>query len=231
MRGRYRGFIFAVLISGVLAGVISHHRLNAEDPSPVLPEFSVNGKAAELTVQDLSGLATRPLRLLIQRNNRARKFELMQVYALGVREGDDLEAEISVPSPGMRVTVYRLFRGEEGPRYLSMPFSHYFSEARPEIFREKMGPFDEEFLVVAYENTGSPDLKNIQVRYFEEKARRLVLSSFKTNITFSSLKFKLKDYGGDRDEKFFERDAQLLIDRFVDPRRIFMIRLWKIEDA
>ena len=59
--------------------------LGASEDVPRLPRFFLNGKPALVTVQDLSGLGTRPLRLLLQKNNKAHGDELIQVYALGAR--------------------------------------------------------------------------------------------------------------------------------------------------
>jgi hypothetical protein len=108
-----------------------------------------------------------------------------------------------------------------------MPASIYFPEAGAQTYTERIESSDEEFLIMVFEETRSPDNKNVQIRYFEEKVRKLVLSSYRTNLTLSSLKFKLKDFGEDRESKFFERDAQLLVDRMINPRQIFILRLWR----
>jgi hypothetical protein len=199
----------------------------ASETLPKLPEFSLNGEPAALTVQDLSGLGTRPLRLLVERNNRAYGDELIQVYALGVREGDELALKLRLLSPGMRVTLYKILHESNGARYLSMPASFYFDEAREKVYQEKVEPFKEEFFVIVFEKTDSPDEKNVNIRYFEERVRHLSIASYKTNFWLSSLKIKMKDFEGDKAGEFFERDAQLLFDRFVQPQRIFLVRIWK----
>jgi hypothetical protein len=202
--------------------------VRAEDATAPVPKIYLNGQSADVTVQDLSGFATRPLRILIERNNRIREnASFIRVFALGVREGDELMAEVAVSFPGIRMTVYKLFCSINGPRYLSMPASIYFFEAKTETYKERIESSDEEFLIMVFENTQSPDNKNIQIRYFEEKVRKLVLSSYRTNLTLSSLKFKLKDFGEEQDSKFFERDAQLLVDRFIHPQQVFILRLWR----
>jgi len=198
-----------------------------EEAVPPVPGFSLDNKPVPLTVQDLSGFGTRPLRLLVQRNNGAHEDELIQVYALGVREGEDLGIVLAAPLAGMRVTVYKILHEQGGSRYLSMPSSVYFDKPGETVYREKIGPFREAFLIIAFEKTDSPDEKDINVRYFEERVRNLVIGSYKTNLFFSSLKLKMKDFADPEAKGFFERDAQVLIDRFVDPRRIFLIRLWK----
>ncbi|MBI4711486.1 MAG: hypothetical protein HY767_03375 [Candidatus Omnitrophica bacterium] len=195
---------------------------------PEVPKFYLNNKPADLTVQDLSGFGTRPLRLLVQRNNRAHKEELMQAYALGAREGEDLRIKLSAPLPGMRVTLYKILQEPDGARYLSMPASVYFDKPGETPYREKIGPFREVFFIAVFEKTDSPDEKEINVRYFEERVRRLSVAA-KTNFLFSSLKLKMKDFGGPEAGEFFERDAQLLVNRLIDPRRIFLIRIWKAD--
>ena len=75
--------------------------LSAEENVPDLPRFFLNDKSAALTVQDLSGFGTRPLRLLVERNNKVHQEELIQVYALGAAEGDEIKVLLSVPVPGM----------------------------------------------------------------------------------------------------------------------------------
>lgn len=201
--------------------------LAADELVPELPKFYLNGEPAAVTVQDLSGLGTRPLRLLVERNNRAHKDALMQVFALGAREGDALTMELALPEPGIRATIYKIFHGKDGARYLSMPLSVYFDEARESVYREKVGPFTEEFFIIVFEKTDSPDEKNVNVRYFEERVRDLKIASYKTNFLLSSLKIKMKDFGGEQAGAFFERDAQLLFDRLTRPRRIFLVRVWK----
>jgi hypothetical protein len=200
--------------------------VRAEEGVPREPKFYLNGKPVDLTVQDLSGFGTRPLRLLVQRNNRAHGDELIQAYALGAGEGEDLRIELAVPLPGMRVTLYKLLQEPEGARYLSMPISVYFDQPGEMPYQEKIGPFREAFFIAVFEKTDSPGEKEINIRYFEERVRRLLVAA-KTNFLFSSLKLKMKDFADPDTRGFFERDAQLLVDRLIDPRRIFLIRLWK----
>ncbi len=226
LEGIYRfGRIFA-LMGFVLLVVFPVSGIAQEDTLHSV-KFKVNGEPAAVTVQDLSGLVTRPLRLLIKRNNKLHDENFMNVFATGVREGDALEAEISSPLAGVRVTVYQLLCAKDGTRYLSMPASIYFSEPGQAPYRERIGPAKEEFLILVFEKTDSPGEKNIQIRYFEERMRKLVIDSYKTNLFLSSLKFKLKDFGGDGAGEFFERDAQLLVDRFIHPQQIVMVRLWR----
>ena len=218
--------VLAVALFFSLPGLFSS-LLMAGESIPRLPKFYLNGKPAVLTVQDLSGFGTRPLRLLVQRNNRAHGDEQIQVYALGAREGEDLLIELAVPLPGIRVTLYKILHEQNGSRYLSMPASVYFDKPGETLYREKIGPFREVFFIAAFEKTDSPDEKDINVRYFEARVRKLVIASYKTNFLFSSLKLKMKDFADPDAKAFFERDAQLLVDRLMDPRRIFLIRLWK----
>jgi hypothetical protein len=208
----------------LLAG-ISQRSLAAEGV-PRLPKFFLNGQPAILTVQDLSGFGTRPLRLLVERNNRKHREELIQTYALGAREGDGLGIEMAAPLAGMRVTLYKILQEPDGSRYLSMPSSVYFDKPGQTLYREKTAPFREAFFIIVYEKTDSPDEKEINVRYFEERVRRLSVAA-KTNFLFSSLKLKMKDFADLKAGEFFERDAQLLVDRLIDPRRIFLVRIWK----
>lgn len=200
----------------------------ADEPVPSRPKIFLNGQPAHVTVQELSGLASRPLRRLIHKNNEGRNCEFIQIHALGVGEGDKLTAELAVPVPGVRATLYRIFRAKDSPRYLSMPSTFYFAEPGVHIYEEQIEPFDEEVFIVIFEKTESPDEQNIQVRYFQEHVRELVLASYKTNLLFSSLKFKMKEFGEGGTGRFFERDAQLLIDRLNHPQRIFLLRLWRI---
>ncbi|MFH1800946.1 MAG: hypothetical protein ABH891_08920 [Candidatus Omnitrophota bacterium] len=223
--------VWVVLATGLflLAGA-SERSLMAEENVPQLPKVYLNGAPVELTVQDLSGFGTRPLRLLVQRNNRARHDEFIQTYALGTREGDELGIEPAAPVAGMRVTIYKILQEPGGSRYLSMPSSVYFDKPGETLYREKMGPFREAFFIAVFEKTDSPDEKEINVRYFEERVRRLSVAA-KTNLFFSSLKLKMKDFADLNAGEFFERDAQLLVDRLIDPRRIFLIRIWKAGKA
>lgn len=219
-------FAMAMIVSFAYS---SSNSLVAGEDVPQLPKFYLNGEPVALTVQDLSGLGTRPLRLLVQRNNRAHGDELFQVYALGIREGDDLRVDLAASLPGVRVTLYKILHEPDGSRYLSMPLSVFFDEARETTFREKVGPFREEFLIAVFEKTDSPNEKNINVRYFEERVRKLSIAAYKTNFMFSSLKLKMKDLAENGAGQFFERDAQLLVGRLIDPRRIFLVRLWKAD--
>jgi len=219
--------VFAVAFLLSQSGLFSSP-LRAEEGVPPLPKFYLNGKPIALTIQDLSGFGTRPLRLLVERNNRAHGDERIQVYALGAREGEDLRLELSAPLPGMRVTLYKILHEQDGSRYLSMPASVYFDKPGETIYKENTGFFREAFFIIAFEKTDSPDEKDINVRYFEERVRRLGIVSYKTNFLFSSLKLRMKDFADPDARAFFERDAQLLVDRLIDPRRIFLIRLWKI---
>ncbi len=217
--------IFFLFLSMVL---FSGPALFAEGLLARAPKIEVNGKPGDVTVQDLSGFLTRPLRLLVNRNNKKFGEGFLAVYALGVRPGDELKADLRTELPGVRVTVYQVLREKKGdPRYLSMPQSVYFEKAGTGEYREKLGPFDSQYLVFVFEKTDSPDEKNIQIRYFEERMRKLVIASYKTNLLLSSLKVKMKDLGGDQASDFFERDAQLLIDRLDRPQRIVILRLWK----
>jgi hypothetical protein len=168
---------------------------------------------------------------LIRRNNKARGEEWIRVHALGAREGDELRVAFESPLPGMRVTFYKILRSENGLRYLSMPDSVYFKEPGEKSFQEKIEPFREEFFIIVFEKTDSPDEKDINVRYFEDRVRNLVIGSYKTNWNLSSLKLKLKDFADDQAKDFYERDAQTLIDRLIDSRRIFLIRIWKAGKA
>ena len=228
-----------LLLSGTLlfSSVLkAEAKFSAIDSPPVdalqAPSILLNGKPAEVTVQDLSGFGTRPLRLLVHRNNKERGEGFLRVYAVGVHDGDELKVTLAARAPGVRSTVYKIFREKsEGPRYLSMPASTYFDVPSIEEYRESITSYGEEFLVFVSEKTEAANEKNIQVRYFEERVRKLVIASFKTNMTFSSLKLRMKDFGGDETEKFFERDAQFLIDRMTRPQEIVLLRLWKIKNG
>lgn len=195
---------------------------------PSRPRILINGEPATVTIQDLSGLGTRPMRLLVERNNRQRGDELMQVYAVGARTGDQLRLEWAAPTPGTRATLYRVFHGlTKTDRYLNMPVSVYFTEPGATSYEEKVDPFREEFFILVFETTGDAAVKNMNVSYFDEPGRRLSMASYKTNFLFSSLKFKMKDPRGG----FIERDAQDLVDRFTGLQRIFLIRVWKADRA
>ncbi len=222
--------VFISVLLLFLSGT-SPHFLNAAEDVPPLPQFFLNNKPAALTVQDLSGFGTRPLRLLVQRNNRAHKDELIQVYALGVREGEDLKIELRSPLPGMRATLYKIVHEQDRSRFLSMPASVYFDKPGETVYREKIGSFHEAFLLISFEKTDSPDEKDINTRYFEERVRNLVIGAYKTNFLFSSIKLKMKDFGDPATGEFFERDAQLLVSRLIDPRRVFLVRLWKVDKS
>jgi hypothetical protein len=228
MRCAGRVFVVALFFSFLFFFPSS---LRADEDVPQLPRFYLNHKPVVLTVQDLSGFGTRPLRLLVQKNNRAHKDELMQVYALGAREGEDLQIELVAPMPGMRVTLYKIVHETDGSRYLNMPISVYFDKPGETIYQEKIGPFREAFFIIAFEKADSSEEKDVNVRYFEERVRKLVIGAYKTNFLFSSLKLKMKDFADPDAKAFFERDAQLLVDRLMEPRRIFLVRLWKIEKS
>jgi phosphotransferase system HPr-like phosphotransfer protein len=135
---------FLKLVAGALflyLAVFPISSLMAAEEAPSLPKFSLNGKPVTLTVQDLSGFGTRPLRLLVQRNNRAHHEELIQVYALGVSEGDDLKIQLATPLAGIRATVYKILHAPDGERFLSMPASVYFEKPGQTDYAEKIGPF------------------------------------------------------------------------------------------
>ena len=199
----------------------------AGDETPKLPRFLLNGAAVSVTIQDLSGLGTRPLRLLVEKNNKARGEPLIQVYALGAHEGDALRMEWGVPAPGMRATLYRVLHDSKGGRYLSMPVTGYFEAPGEAVYQEKVEPFREEFFILVFEKTGDAAAQNMNIRYFEEPGRRLSMASYKTNLLFSSLRFKMKDPENPRPGVFIERDAQVLVDRFIGLQRIFLFRIWK----
>ncbi len=196
------------------------------EEAPPLPQVSLNGKVEVPTIQELSGLTTRPLRLLVQRNNKKHQDAFMQPYALGVRNGDDLLIKMAAPRAGERVTLYKIFREPKGTRYLSMLASLYHGETGEPTYREKVSSFREQFFIIVYEQTNSPDVKNAHIRYFEEKMRKLVIASFRTNLLLSSLKFKMKDFAEDDARGFFTENAQTLIDKLIQPKRIYMLRLW-----
>jgi len=220
-----------ILLALILSGaILTRDAIAAVEEIPQAPKISLNGKPGNVTIQDLSGPGTWPLRALVNRNNKVRGNGFMQVYALGVRAGDELTMEIAVRTAGIRATVYKVFRGERGsPRYLSMPATFYFPEPKTGTYRERVAPFDSEYLLVVFEKTDSPDEKNIQVRYFEERERSLAITSWRTDLLFSTLVVKMKDFGEGKTAAFFERDAQFLIDRMTNPQRIILIRMWKIK--
>ncbi|MFH0984827.1 MAG: hypothetical protein V1882_04760 [Candidatus Omnitrophota bacterium] len=217
---------------GVVAGLLFSlsggfpNSLMADEDIPRLPKFYLDGKLVTPTIQDLSGFGTRPLRLLVHRNNRAHHEELIQVFALGAREGEDLRMELAAPVVGMRVTLYKILQEPDGARYLSMPSSIYFDKPGEALYKETVAPFREAFFIIVFEKTDSPDEKEVNVRYFEERVRRLSIAA-RTNLFFSSLKLKMKDLSGTEENEFFERDAQLLVGRLIHPRRIFLVRIWK----
>jgi len=226
-QARFSRIVLAAALFFNFTGFLSSFATAGENV-PEVPEFYLNGKPAALTIQDLSGFGTRPLRLLVQRNNRAHHEELIQAYALGASEGEELRVDIAAPLAGMRVTLYKILQEPDGARYLSMPASVYFDKPGKTDYREKIEPFREAFFIAVFEKTDSPDEKEINVRYFEDRVRRLSVAA-KTNFLFSSLKLKMKDFADPEARGFFERDAQLLVDRLIDPRRIFLIRLWKAD--
>ncbi len=203
----------------------------AEEINLSLPDFYLNDQPENPRPQDLSGFLTRPLRLLVQRNNRLHGKGFMQPYALGVWQGDDFRIELASPPKGMRITLYRIFRDTSGSRYMSMPLSIYYNDFQKPVYVEKIEPFKEEFFIIVYEQTDSPNEKDVHVRYFEERVRNLMITSLRTNFTFSSLKLKMKDYAGDGAEGFFTRDAQDMVSKLIHPKRVFFIRLWPAESS
>lgn len=211
-----------------LALLLFSRCLAAKEADLPLPKIELNAQPAHVTVQDLSGFLTRPLRLLVRRNNQARADEFMQVYALGVGEGDELQVDLTPPQPGFRATVFKIVRKKGGIRVLTMPVSHYFGETEPMIFKERIEPSEQEFLLFVYEKTDSPDQKNEHIQYFESRERQLFIEAYRTNLWLSSLKLKLREVVDGGQEELFDRDAQKLIDCLVDPKRIFLIRLWPI---
>lgn len=219
--------IVLILLAGVFVAFPELLFAEGEDVSQV-PMILRNGTPAQVTLQDLSGLAARPFRLLVSRNNEARGEGFGQVYAVGVRKGDELDVPIVTVLPGTRVTLYRISHEKDDKLHVSMPFTEYFPEPAVGRYRERLGPVEEEFWVLVFEKTDSKDEKNIQVRYFEERVRQLVIMSFKTNLMLSSLKLKMKDYADEDSEKFV-RDAQLLVDRLKSPQKVVVVRLWLIE--
>lgn len=227
-RSSYHQFFTSFSLLTAISIVLISDLWAADESTIPFPKVSLNGEAGNVTVQDLSGLISRPLRLLVKRNNEAHGAEFIQVHALGVRVGDELKVKLAVPLPGVRATVYQIKREKDGPRYLSMPASVYFAEANTATYEERIEPFEQEYLILVFEKTDSPDEKNVQIRYFEERVRHLVVQSYKTNVLFSSLKLKMRDFGEADTGTFFERDAQLLIDRLVNAQKIFLIRLWQI---
>ncbi len=199
----------------------------AADDKPLLPEIYLNGKIQNPTVQELGGIGTRPLRLLVEKNNKAHGDELIQVYAMGTREGDYFRIALVPPAPGTRVTLYKLIKNPDGDRFFTLPISIYYGEKGEAAYHEKIAPYISEYLIIAFEQTESPGKKSNNQLYFEERARNLAVKSIKPNIKLSSLKLKMKDVASQ--EKSFTYDAQELIDRFINPQRIFVVRLWKDE--
>ena len=112
---------------------------------------------------------------------------------------------------------------------MSMPLSRYHNDFQKPVYAEKIEPFREEFFIIVYEQTDSENEKDSHQRYFEEGVRNLKITSLRTNMTFSSLKLKMKDFAGDAAEGFFVRNAQDLVDSLIQPKRIFFIRLWNAE--
>lgn len=198
----------------------------ASEEAPRLPRIYKNGQAETPTVQELGGIGARPLRALVNKNNEARGGEpWVLVHATGTHLGDQLRMELDPPAPGMRVTVYKLFRNMEGDRFFTMPLSMYHGKTNRPIYQEKIAPYRSKYLIVVYEKTGSPEKKSLNQLYFDECMRNLAVTSIKPNYKFCSLKFKMKDLASD--EKAFTKDVQELIDRFIEPQRIFVLRLWK----
>ncbi|HCM42434.1 MAG TPA: hypothetical protein DIS66_03880 [Candidatus Omnitrophica bacterium] len=215
--GTWLGLLFFCLSPSIEA---------ATENAPSFPRLYLNEQSETPTVQALSGLATRPLRLLVQRNNKSHHDALMQPYALGAFFGDDLRIEMAAPEKGMSVTLYKIFREPRGERYLSMPVSIYYGDASPAVYEEKIKPFREQFFIVVYEETHSSDVKNQHIRYFEERPRKLAITSFRTNWMLSSLKFKMRDFAAGDSRGSFTESAQDLVDKLINPKRIYMLRLW-----
>lgn len=193
------------------------------------PRISRNGAAADVTVQELTGIVSRPFRVLIDRNNAKREDKYLRVHALGVTAGDILTAVLAAPEPGIRASVYRIFRlVKDGPRYFTMPLSVYLPDSTaPVLYTERIDSAGEEFLVFVFEQTGSRDNKGLQVRYFETPGLRLTIPQFRPNLWLTSFKLRMKDLAAGDNAPIFERDAQLLIDRLVNPKRVVILRLWK----
>jgi len=225
----WKGFFAGIILGLILMTDFCLPCVFADgDVIPQRPRILLNGAPAVVTIQDLSGLGTKPLRLLVQRNNQAHGDELMQVFAVGAHTGDVLRLEWAAPTPGTCVTLYRVLHGlKKTDRFLSMPVSSYFAEPGVTSYEEPVEPFREEFFILVFDKTGDAAIKNLNVSYFEEPGRRLAMTSYKTNLLFSSLRFKMKDPGGG----FVERDAQTLVDRFTNLQRIFLIRVWKADRA
>jgi hypothetical protein len=220
-----------VLCMGLIAGFLcfAPSLICAEENAPPKPLFYLNDKPEIPTVQDLGGVGTRPLRKLVARNNETHQDQVIQVYAMGTRKGDDLRIEMGALPNGMRVTLYKLFRDPQGKRSFTMPLSVFSGEAKEAVYREKIVPYRSEYLIVAYEKTVSKNNKSANLFYFEDRIRDLLVKSIKPNLSLTSIKLKMKDAASD--EKSFTMDAQELIDRFINPQRIFVIRLWSDERA
>lgn len=209
-------------------GVLWFAAVSAAEDLPRAPAFYKNGKAEAPTVQDLGGIGTRPLRILVEKNNKAFGDELIQVYAAGTHVGDEFRFEFGEPAPGIRVTVYKLFRETNGSRYFTMPMSFYSGEVKDAVYRDKVTPYRSQYLIIVFEKTGAPEVRSANQLYFEECERNLSVTSIRPNLKFCSLRFKMKDLASDDD--FFTKDVQELIDRFIQPQRIFVYRLWKWDE-
>ncbi len=189
-----------------------------------LPAVYLNGKVVKTTVQELGGIGTKPLRALVKKNNKAHGDELIQVYAMGTRDGDHLRIDIERLAPGVRATFYKLRRDTEGNRDFTMPLSIYSDKIS---YYEKIAPYKSEYLIIVFEKTDRAEKKSANQIYFEEHPGNLIVKTMKPNLKLSSIKLKMQDSAGK--EKTFSYDAQELIDRFVNLQRIFVVRLWRDE--
>ena len=220
----YLNKIFLTIL--LLGLVFTHVSVALAEVPEQAPKTYLTGQPANVTVQELGGLISRPLRLLAQKNNQLRGEGFMKVYALGVSAGDELAMELTVRSPGVRATVYRVHQEPGAPRFLTMPASHYFDRIKIEHYGERIKPFTEDYLILVFEKTDSPDEKDVSVRYFEDRVRKLEIVSYNTNLFFSALKFKVKEFSDNDQVTFFEKDAQPLIDRLTHPQQIVLLRFW-----
>ncbi len=194
--------------------------------APSRPEVFINGQSADVTIQDLSGLATKPMRLLREQNNRAYADEIIQVYAVGAKTKDVIRLKWKSTIPKTRVTLYRVFHGlEKKNRFFDMPITEYYDDAGDGEYEEIITPFQEEFFLLIFERVLNSNDITPNVEYFKKMGTRVSIASYKTNLLFSSLKFKMGDSTG----KVIERDAQYLIDRFNRLERVFLLRVWKAD--
>ena len=215
--------VFFILVFGSFTPPI----LMGAEAAPERPHFYLNGKLETPTIQELGGIGARPLRCLVERNNKSHKDEWVQVYAMGTHQGDDLKIEWGAPAAGMRVSVYKLMKNSEGDRFFTLPLSIFHGEEGKTVYQEKIAPYRSEYLIITFEKTDSPHKKSANLLYFEDKKRNLLVKSMRPNLKLTSLKLKMQDVASQ--EKSFTFDVQELIDRFINPQRIFIIRLWKDE--